>query len=154
MLLEQLSSSRENQSWTGVLNTLLYPGYREWVWGSCESFADWIRHVYWMGKSKANTFSLCKVGGETGYTAQEDLKSINSYDIGEGRMKRVWFFRSCIPKPFWFYLLFHPWVTTFVPLFLGPIFWTPLARLRQGMCYFLPSCHPQVDRVLNKGTLV
>ena len=41
------------------------------------------------GKSKANTFSLCGVGGETGYTAQEDLKSINSYDIGEGRMKRV-----------------------------------------------------------------
>ena len=22
------------------------------------------------------------------------------------------------------------------------------------MCSFLPSCHPQVDRVLNKGTLV
>ena len=40
------------------------------------------------GKSKANTFS-CGVGGETGYTAQEDLKSINSYDIGEGRMDRV-----------------------------------------------------------------
>jgi len=34
------------------------------------------------GKSKANTFSLCRVGGETGYTAQEDLKSVNSYNMG------------------------------------------------------------------------
>ena len=39
------------------------------------------------------------VGGETGYTAQEDLKSINSYNTGEGRMIRVWFFCSCIPRP-------------------------------------------------------
>ena len=29
-----------------------------------------------------------------------------------------------------------------------------MASLRQEMCSFLPSCHPQVDRVLNKGTLV
>ena len=48
---------------------------------------------------KANTFSLCGVGGETGYTAQEDLKSINSYNMGEERMIRVWFFCSCIPRP-------------------------------------------------------
>ena len=67
--------------------------------GSCWSLADWMSHVYWMGKSKANTFSLCKVGGETGYTAQEDLKSINSYNMGEERMIRVWFFCSCIPRP-------------------------------------------------------
>ena len=53
--------------------------------GSGWSLADWMSHVYWMGKSKANTFSLCKVGGETGYTAQEDLKSINSYNMGERR---------------------------------------------------------------------
>ena len=51
------------------------------------------------GKSKANTFSLCGIGGETGYTAQEDLKSINSYKMGEERMIRVWFFCSCIPRP-------------------------------------------------------
>ena len=41
------------------------------------------------GKSKANTFSLCGVGRETGYTAKEDLKSFNSYKMGEGRMIRV-----------------------------------------------------------------
>ena len=34
------------------------------------------------GKGKANAFSLCGVGGETGSTAQEDLKSINSYNMG------------------------------------------------------------------------
>ena len=39
------------------------------------------------------------VGGEIGYTTQEDLKSINSYNIGEGRMIRVGFFCSCIPRP-------------------------------------------------------
>ena len=49
-------------------------------------------------KRKANTFSLCGVGGETGYTAQEDLKSVNSYNMGEGRTIRVWFFCSCIPR--------------------------------------------------------
>ena len=38
-------------------------------------------------------------GGEAGYTAQEDLKSINSYIMGEGRMIGVWFFCSCIPRP-------------------------------------------------------
>ena len=41
------------------------------------------------GKSKANTFSLCGIGGETGYAAQEDLKSVNSYNMGEGRTIRV-----------------------------------------------------------------
>ena len=58
-----------------------------------------MSHVYWMGKSKANTFSLCKVGGETGYSAQEDLKSVHSYNMGEGRTIRVWFFLSCLPRP-------------------------------------------------------
>ena len=43
--------------------------------------------------------SPCGIGGETGYTSQEDLKSINSYNIGEGRMIRVWFFCSCLPRP-------------------------------------------------------
>ena len=28
-----------------------------------------------------------------------------------------------------------------------------MASLGQGMCSFLPSCYPQVDKVLNKGTL-
>ena len=39
------------------------------------------------------------VGEETGYTAQEDLKPVNSYNMGEGRTIRVWFFHSCISRP-------------------------------------------------------
>ena len=76
------------------------------------------------GKSKANTFSLCRVEGETGYTVQEDLKSINSYNMREGRTIRVWFsipysktllglICSLVPgSP-------HPSLS----LFLGPILW-------------------------------
>ena len=34
------------------------------------------------------------VGGETVYTAEEDLKSINSYNMGEGTMLSVFFIRA------------------------------------------------------------
>ena len=34
---------------------------------------------------KANTFNLQGKGRETGYTGQEDLEFINSYNIGDGR---------------------------------------------------------------------
>ena len=44
-------------------------------------------------------FTPYGVEGETDYTAQEDLKSINSYNLGEGRTIRVWFLCSCIPRP-------------------------------------------------------
>ena len=52
------------------------------------------------------------VGRETGYTAQEDLESINSYNTGEGRMIRVRFSVPAFQDPPWFYLLCCPWVTT------------------------------------------
>ena len=41
------------------------------------------------------------VGGETGYTAQEDLKSINSYNRRGKDNKNLFFFffSSCIPRP-------------------------------------------------------
>ena len=67
--------------------------------GSCGSFADWMRHVYWVEGRVRQIPSSYGVGGETGYTAQEDLKSINSYNMREGRTIRVWFFRSWIPRP-------------------------------------------------------
>jgi len=38
-------------------------------------------------------------GGEIGYTAQEDLKSVSSYNMGEGKTIRVWFFHSYILRP-------------------------------------------------------
>ena len=62
--------------------------------GSCQSFADWMRHISWGeggGWRVRQRPSPYGVGGETGYIAQEDLKSVNSYNMGEGRMIRVWF---------------------------------------------------------------
>ena len=58
-----------------------------------------MRHEYWVQGRVRQIPSLFGVGGETGYAAQEDLKSINSYNVGEGRMIRVWFFCSYIPRP-------------------------------------------------------
>ena len=66
------------------------------------------------GKSKVNTFSLCGEGGETVYTGQEDLKFINSYNIGHGKegQQGSGFSVPSFQDPPWFHLLFHPWVTT------------------------------------------
>ena len=69
--------------------------------GSCGSFAVWMRHVYLVGVRVRQIPSPYGVGRETGYTAQEDLKFINSYNLGEGRTIRVWFLCSCIPRPSW-----------------------------------------------------
>ena len=86
--------------------SIFYPGYmmqdRDLVghlligWGTYTGF----------GERKANTFSLCGIGGETGYTAQEDLKFINSYNMGEGRTIRVLFFPFLLPRPSLFVCLF------------------------------------------------
>ena len=102
MLLEQRVSSRENRCWTGVL---LYPGYKEWDrgltghlpigWGIC-----WLDEAHIRSGGRVRQIpSPYGGGGEAGYTAQEDLKSINSYNTGEGRMIGVWFSHSCIPRP-------------------------------------------------------
>ena len=88
--------------------SIFYPGYmmqdRDLVghlligWGTYTGF----------GERKANTFSLCGVGGETGYTAQEDLKFINSYNMGEGRTIRVLFFPFLLPRPSLGFFFFFP----------------------------------------------
>ena len=39
------------------------------------------------------------IGGEIGYTAQEDLKSVRSYNMQKRKTIRVWFFHSCILRP-------------------------------------------------------
>ena len=43
---------------------------------------------YWVGEGVGQLPSPCGVGGETGYTAQEDPKSINSYNMA-GRTIRA-----------------------------------------------------------------
>ena len=79
--------------------------------GSCESFADWMRHSYWLEGRVRQIPSPFAVGGETGYTAQEDLKSVNSHNMGEGRTIRVWFFCSCLPRPSLVLSAFCLWAT-------------------------------------------
>ena len=62
--------------------------------GSCGSFTGWAG-----GWRVRQIPSVYGVGGETGYIAQEDLKSIISYNMGEGRTIRVRIFCSCILRP-------------------------------------------------------
>ena len=45
-----------------------------------------MRHVYWVGGRVRQIPSPYGVAVERGYTAQEDLDSINSYNMGEGRI--------------------------------------------------------------------
>ena len=61
----------------------------------------WLDDACILGGGRVSQMpSPCGVGGETGYTGQEDLKFINSYNMGDGRTTiRVWFFCSCIPRP-------------------------------------------------------
>ena len=68
----------------------------------------WLDEACILGKrkSRANTFSLWGRRGDGLYC------SINSYNMEEGRMIRVWFFVPAFQDPPWFYLLFRPWVTT------------------------------------------
>ena len=101
MLLEQRASPRENWHWTEILSPLLYPGYKEWNRGLAgHLLIGWGTYMGGGGAGRVRQISSpYAVGGETGYTAQEGLKSINSYNIGEGRKIRVWFFCSCIPRP-------------------------------------------------------
>ena len=105
------ASSRENRHWTGVFSPLLYPGYKGWDRGLVDHLLiGWGVYTGW-GKSRAIP-SPYGVGAETGYTAQEDLKSVNNYNMVEGKMKRSVFSIPAFQDPLWFYLLFHPWVTT------------------------------------------
>ena len=87
-------------------------GTRSGIGVFCRSFTDWKRHVYWGKVGEVGRVrqipSLYGVGGETGYTAQEDLKSINCYNTGEGRMIGSGFSVPAFQDPPWFYQLFHP----------------------------------------------
>ena len=58
------------------------------------------------------------VGGESVYTAQEDLKSINSYNMGEGKMLMGLVFPFLHSKTLLGFIVFCPWVTAYLPLFI------------------------------------
>ena len=76
-----------------------------------------MRHIYCRRGRVTQISPPYWVGGETGYTAQENLKSVNSYNMGEGRMIGSGFSVPAFQGPPWFYLLFRPWVTreVFIP---------------------------------------
>ena len=62
-----------------------------------------------MGGRVRKIHSPYGVGGETVYAAQEDLKSINSYNMGEGKMLRGLVF------PFLHYKTLLGFIYSFVP---------------------------------------
>ena len=89
----QRASSRENWCWAGVLCPLLYPGYEAWDRGlEGRLLIGWGTYTG-CRRSKADTSSLWGRRGDRLHC------SINSYSMGEGRMRRVWFFHSRIPRP-------------------------------------------------------
>ena len=79
---ETLLNRRPAQGRTDIEQESLVDFCKEWDWGLAgHLLIGWGMYTRWR-KSKANAFSLCGVGGETGSTAQEDVKSINSYNMG------------------------------------------------------------------------
>ena len=48
--------------------------------GSCRSFADCMRHVYWIGGRVGQITSPYGVGGETGYTVPLTLQHVGGKD--------------------------------------------------------------------------
>ena len=74
--------------------------------------------VGWGGKQRVQQRpSPYGLGGETGYTAQENLKSVSSDTMGEGgRSGSGSLFLYSVPP--WFSLHFCLWVSTFLPLFI------------------------------------
>ena len=88
----------------------------------------WLDEACILGrrKSRANTFSLWGRRGDRLYC------SINSYNMGEGRMIRVWFFIPAFQDPPWFYLLFRPWVTTLSKM----TYWMVIKSKRYKELYF------------------
>ena len=75
-------------------------------------------------------------GGETGYTAQEDLKSISRHTMGEGRMVRAGppFLRSLPLGLLCSSVLGSP--PSSLSLFLGPILWPRLIPCSRLTTYF------------------
>ena len=72
--------------------------------GSCRSFADWMRHVYWVGEEQGKYLLPIGKRGDRLYC------SINSYTmVGD---VRVWFSVPAFQDPPWFYLIFYPQVNT------------------------------------------
>ena len=69
-------------------------------------------------------------------------------------MIRVWFFSFCIPRPSLALSALSSLGHHVPPSIYRANSFAPFGKPQVWDVLFFPSCHPQVDRVLNKGTLV
>ena len=98
--------------------------------------ADWMRKG--VGRRVKQRPSPYGLGGETGYTAQEDLKSVSRDTMGEGGRSGSGS-RSCIPFPLGFLCTFvfgSP--PSSLSLFLGLILWPLLIPCSRLTIYLFP----------------
>ena len=108
-----------------------------------------MRHVYWVGgRVRQNTSSLWGRRGNSLYC------SINSYNMGEGRMIRVWFLHSCIPRPslvICSFVLGSPHLS--LSLLLGPILWPLLIPCSCLTVYLFPFSGIWEPSLRGKGVM-
>ena len=149
-LLVQRASTRENWCWTGVLRPLLYPGFKEWDRGL--EGHSLIRRGTYTGcrRSRANTSSLWGRRGDRSHC------SINSYNVGEGRTRRVWFFHFRLPRPSLVQsalssLGYH--IPLSLSLFLGPILWPLLLPCSSLTIYLFPFSGIWEPSLKGKGAM-
>ena len=104
------------------------------------------------------TLSPYVVGGDTVYTAQEDLKSINTYNMGEGKMVRG------LVLPFLCFLsILRPSLVLSIllslghhipsSLFLGPVLWPLLIPCSCLTIYPFPFSHIWESSVKEKEVM-
>ena len=94
------------------------------------------------------------VGGESVYTAQEDLKSINSYNMGEGKMLMGLVFPFLHSKPSLVLSSFVPGSPhTSLSLFLRPILWPLLIPCSCLTIYPFPFSHIWESSVKEKEVM-
>ena len=81
--------------------------------GSCGSFADWMGQVYWVGKSKANTFSLWGRKGDRLYcSGGPEIRFQLQHGGGKDDKGLVFSVLAFQDSPC-FFLFFCSWDTTF-----------------------------------------
>ena len=90
----------------GVLSPLLYPGYKQLDGGL--AVICWLDEAHILGGKRVGQIpSPYGIGGETGYIVPLIVTAWGR----EGQL-RSGFSVSAFQDPPWFYLLFHPWITT------------------------------------------
>ena len=96
--------------------------------GLCRSLADWKRQVYWVGVWGGKVREILSPYGverKTGHTAQQNLESVNSYNMVGGCRetydKGLFFFCSCIlhSQVLLFFFLFFFSFLSFCSFILG-----------------------------------